>query len=123
MNEIQNEYLSVSKLDDCISLAFYIDTDKLMEIGEKLQEIDENAYMNGYNWEILLNCYIENNDPELADTYDADPEADMFAAYFDDSPEGEENAKAMAELIISLVENEEKLFEFVRSHGDEIEWD
>lgn len=123
MNEIQNEYLSVSKLDDCISLAFYIDTDKLMEIGEKLQEIDENAYMNGYNWEMLLNCYIENNAPELADTYDADPEADMFAAYFDDSPEGEENAKAMAELIISLVENQEKLFEFVRSHGDKIEWD
>ncbi len=123
MKEYPYDYISVDKFDDCIVLDFYIEYDKPMDIGEKLQEIDENAYMHGDNWRALLDCYIENYVPELSGTYDPDPEAGTFAAYFEDSPEGEKNAEAMAEIIISLVEDEEKLFDFVRTHSDEIEWD
>ncbi|MBR3901800.1 MAG: hypothetical protein IKJ60_09695, partial [Ruminococcus sp.] len=52
--------ISIEEFEDSISLVFYIENDKVMAIGEKLQEINENAYMNGYNWEAVLNCYIEN---------------------------------------------------------------
>lgn len=118
-----NDYVKIIKLDDCISLAFYIENDNIMSLGEKLEDANENAYMNGYNWEALLNCYIEQNAPELSDTFDSDPEAGMYAAYFENSPEGEANAEKLAKLITSLVEDEEKLIEFVEEYGDDIEWD
>lgn len=118
-----NDYVKILKHDDSIDVVFYIENDNIMALGEKLEEINENAYMNGYNWEALLNFYIEQNAPELSDTFESDPEAGMYAAYFEDSPEGEENAEALAKVIVSLVENEEKLFDFVREFGDEIEWD
>ena len=117
------EYLKLIKFDDSVLLTFYIDNAKVMSIGEKLEEIDENAYMNGYNWEALINCYIELNASELVDTFETDSEAGMYSADFEDSDEGNANAEALAKIIMSLVENKETLFDFVRSHGDEIEWD
>lgn len=118
-----NDYLKIIKQDEFIDLIFLIENDNIMAIGEKLEGVNENAYMNGYNWEAVLNCYIEQNAPELFGTYDTDSEAGMYAAYFENSPEGEKNAEAMAELITSLIENEEKLIEFVEEYGDDIEWD
>lgn len=117
------DYVEIDKFDDCYELDFYIEEDKIMAIGEKLEEINENAFMNGENWGILLDFYIEKNAPELIDTYEPDPEAGMYAASFENSPEGEKAAQSMADIIISLVENEDKLIDFVREFGDEIEWD
>lgn len=117
------DYLKLINFDDSVSLTFYIENEKVMAVGEKLEKINENAFMNGYNWEALLNCYIELNAPELAGTFETDSEAGMYSADFENSDEGKSNAEAMSEIIVSLIENEEKLFDFVRSHGDEIEWD
>ncbi len=117
------DYINIEKLDDCFDLAFYIEAEEVMAVGEKLEEINENAYMNGENWGVLLDFYIEKNAPELIDTYEVDAEAGMYAASFENSPEGEKAAQAMADIIISLVENEDKLLDFVRKFGDEIEWD
>ncbi|MBO5163739.1 MAG: hypothetical protein J6B75_04760 [Ruminococcus sp.] len=117
------EYININRFDDCIDLAFYIDMEKVMSVGRKLEEINENAYMNGENWGILLDFYIEKNAPELIDTYEPDPEAGMYSAMFENSPEGEKAAQAMADIMISLVEDENKLIDFVSEFGDEIEWD
>ncbi len=117
------EYVNISKFDDYIDLAFYIDMEKVMAVGGKLEKINENAYMNGENWGILLDFYIEQNAPELTGTYEPDAEADMYAASFENSPDGEKAAQAMADIIISLVEDENKLIDFVSEFGEEIEWD
>ena len=63
---------------------------------ERLEEINENAYMNGYNWEALLSCYAEHYCPELLDSFEPDSEAGMYAAVFEGSPEGEKNAEKLA---------------------------
>lgn len=117
------EYLNISKYDDCIDLAFYIDMEKVMAVGEKLEDINEYAYMNGENWGILLDFYIERNAPELTGTFESDVEAGMYAASFENSPEGEKAAQSMADIIISLIEDENKLIDFVSEFGEEIEWD
>lgn len=117
------EYVKVTENDDSIDLAFYIDYDEIMAIGEELAEINEDAYMNGYNWEALLNCYIEKNEPELVDTFETDSEGGMYAAYFEKSEQGRRNAEALKGVIMSLIEDKEKLFEFVRKNGEDIEWD
>lgn len=117
------EYVNITKYDDYIDLAFYIDMEKVMAVGSRIEKISENAYMNGENWSILLDFYIEQNAPELTGTYDADPEADMYAASFENSPEGEKAAQSMADIIISLVEDDKKLIDFINRFDDEIEWD
>lgn len=117
------KYVNINVFDDCIDLAFYIDMEKVMKVGKKLEEINENAYMNGENWGILLDFYIEQNVPELIGTFETDTEADMYAAMFENSPEGEKAAHSMADIIISLIEDENKLIDFVSKFGGEIEWD
>lgn len=54
---------------------------------------------------------------------DSDPEAGTYAAYFEESEENEEKAKRFANIIISLIENEEEIYKILREKGDEIEWD
>lgn len=117
------EYICINKLDDCIDLVFYIDMERVMAVGEKLEEINENAYMNGENWGILLDFYIKQNVPELIGTFESDAEAGMYAASFENSPEGEKSAQSMADIIISLIEDENELIDFVSEFGEEIEWD
>ncbi len=95
------DYVKINKFDDCIEFEFYIEEDEIMAVGEK----------------------IKKNAPELINTYEVDAEAGMYAATFENSPEGEKAAQAMAEMIISLVEHEDKLIDFVSEFGDEIEWD
>lgn len=117
------DVVNVIKFDDSISISFNIEDEKILAIGEKMNEINDEAYMNGYNWEAFFNYYLEKNGPELLDGMDTDPEAGMYSAYYDLTPENEIKAQKFAEIIKSLIENEQELFRIVRDEGDLIEWD
>lgn len=118
-----DEYVKVFTVEDVVDVAFYIEDPKVLAIGDKMNEINEEAYMNGYNWEAFLNYYLKQKAPELLEDMDCDPEAGMYAAYYPASAENEKKAKKLAETIAHLIENEEELYQIVRDHGDEIEWD
>lgn len=121
---VSNEYLSVypNGYGD-VTVYFEIESDIPFAIGEKMEEINENAYMNGYAWDGLLRYVMSQRCPELLETIQTDCEAGTYVAYFPESKSGVENAKKLGNLIISLIENEEELYRIVREHGDEIEWD
>lgn len=97
--------------------------EKPLAVGRKMNEINEEAYMNGYNWDAFLNYYLAENAPDILKSIDSDPEAGTYAAYFEESEENEEKAKRFANIIISLIENEEEIYKILREKGDEIEWD
>lgn len=118
-----DDYVKVFVNEDVIDVAFYIESSKVLAIGVKMNEVNEEAYMNGYNWEAFLNYYLEQNAPELLEDLDCDPEAGMYAAYYPLSAENEKKGQKFGELIAHLIENEEELLQIVREHGDEIEWD
>ncbi len=90
------DYVKVSKTDDWIGVWFYNENDKPFAIGEKMCEINEYAYMNGYNWDAYYGTISEEN---------------------------EKKARRFAEIIVSLIENEDELYRIVRENGDDIEWD
>lgn len=117
------DIVNINKFDDSISITFNIEDEKVMAIGEKMNEINDEAYMNGYNWEAFFNYYLEKNAPELTDGMDTDPEAGMYCAYYDLTPENEVKAQKFAEIIYSLIDNEEELYRIVREDGGSIEWD
>ena len=93
------------------------------EVEKTMNEINEGAYMNGYNWDAFFNYYLEENAPDILESLESDPEAGSYAAYFEDTAENEQKAKRFADIIISLIENEEEIYKILREKGDEIEWD
>lgn len=117
------DYVKILKYGKIINLTFYIEYDKPFEIGEKMNEIYDKAYMNGYNWEAFLNYYLEKNSPEVLEGLEMDPEAGIITAYYDNTLENEEKAEKLKNIIIDLIENEEKLYKALKDEGSKINWD
>lgn len=118
-----NEYVKISKYGEQILVIFDNEEDKPFLIGEKMCELREEAYMNGYNWDAFFQYYLENNAPDILDGLESDPEAGSYAAYYEDTPENEVKAQKFAEIICYLIEHEEEIYKIITEQGDEIEWD
>lgn len=58
--EIQNyDYIRIFNHDDgSIALYFDIENDKILGIGDEMNEMVEDAYMNGYNWDAFLHSSL-----------------------------------------------------------------
>ncbi len=117
------KYLNVERLDDNISITFYIEQDEVMEVGNRMEEINSNAYMNGYNWAAFLDSYLETNEPELLGDLETDPEAGMYSAYYPYSEENEGKANRIGEIICELIESPDELYKFLEEYGEDIAWD
>ena len=78
------DYYNVSIYDDYISISLYLEYEEVEKIAGKMEEANADAYMNGYNWEMFLNKYLEYNAPEILDVIDPDSEAGMYSAYIND---------------------------------------
>lgn len=120
-----NDYVAKIKHENSnsISVCFYIEQDKILAIGDKMNELDENAYMNGYNWGAFLNRYLEVNHPDILQEMESDPEAGMYVAYYKATPENEKKADHLLNVIKDFVENESKIYDFVKTESEHIEWD
>ena len=118
------DYLFIMNHDDgSASLSFNIEDEDILALGEEMNEVREEAYMNGYNWDAFLNYYLAVNAPEILEDMETDPEAGTYAAYFENGVANEDKVKRLAEIIVYLVENKEVIFKILRENGDEIEWD
>lgn len=119
------DYVGISRYEEGnqIGVVFNVTDDKPFAVGEKMTEIDENAYMNGYNWEAFFNFYLAETAPELLDGIETDPEAETYAAYYELNEENEKKAERFVKIIESLIEEETELLRIVRERGGEIEWD
>ncbi len=121
------DYLKVVAVENCanVSVCFDVEAPKPYALGEKLYTLNEQAYMNGYNWEALLICCLEHNLPDLLEGLESDPEAGSYVALYENTPKNLEKANRLADFIAYLVEDEEDLCQLVREDGEtiEIEWD
>lgn len=117
------DYVKVIDHGDTVSVAFYIEEERILELGERIAEEFDDVEMNGYNWDAVLTLYMEKYARNLLNEMESDPEAGMYAAYYDNTPENRVRANALAELIRDLVEEESDLTAFLREYGDEVEWD
>lgn len=122
-DRIMADYVKIYKSENEIDVWFDNENDKPFAIGEKMNEICEEAYMNGYNWDAFFHYYLSENAPDILEGMDSDPEAGSYAAHFALSEENEKKAERFVGLIRSLIENEEELYRIVREKGEEIEWD
>lgn len=114
-------FISKSDNNDEISIVFNIEADEVMAIGEKMESINENAYMNGYNWEAFLNSYLKINQPDLLIGLDTDSEAGTYVALY--IKKDEARADQLIEVIKTLISTPDRIYSFLEEHGEEIEWD
>lgn len=119
------KYTAIIKHDESkqISVCFYIEQDRILSIGDKMNKINDQAYMNGYNWEAFINFYLKQNEPDLLKGMGSDPEAGMYVAYYELTPENLIKSEKLVAVFQNLIDNEEKIYEIVEEHGAEIEWD
>ncbi len=117
------DYLAVIKHEDSLSICFYIENEKPFAVGNKMHELHEGAYMNGYNWEAFFNYYLAKHNPIILNGMETDPEAGMYVAYYELNADNEEKAQQLAKVIEDLIENEEKLYQLIKEDGDKIVWD
>lgn len=124
LHALEHEYVKVYENDEgSIVLLFMIEADKPLAVGERMNDIKEEACMNGYNWEAFFNYYLEKHAPDILEGMDTDPEAGTYTAYFDNTKENKQKAKRFADIIISLIENEKELYKILRKSGNDIEWE
>lgn len=123
INEQLPSYVNIYDGEDHWSITFQNEDEKPYRVGQKMEEINPEAYMNGYNWEIFLTYYLTKYEPQLKIDLDHDPEAGSYFAYYPRTDECLIRAKNYCELIAELIENEEKILQIVRNEGDIIEWD
>lgn len=116
------DFANVIKDENNISIYLAVDG-KVLKIGEKMNEINDDAYMNGYNWEAFFNYYLPKYAPDIMAGMNTDSESGTYVVYYDLTSENEKKANKFAEIINKLIENEEELCRIVREDGDEIEWD
>lgn len=109
-----SESSSVEIIDDAnfesISVSLYIESELLMGIGAKMNELDERAHMNGYNWEAVLKLFLKASHPQLVEGLVCDPEAGMLVASYHRSDTNRAKAKKLHRILIDLIENEEQLY-------------
>jgi len=106
-----------------ITISFYIDHEQPAAVANAIHKKLPDVEMNGYNWDAVLVCYLEENQPDLLTDFDSDPEAEMYTAMYSDTPENRERADALCALLEELCEDEEILCSFVQEYADEIAWD
>ncbi|KAF2337007.1 Imm51 family immunity protein [Flavobacterium daemonense] len=89
----------------CISICFFIEQDIVMEMGKKIKKTVSNSFgkfiirlfpnvalMNGYDWEVFINYYLQKNHPDVLLNMETDPETGMFVAFYSFSIENEKKA-------------------------------
>ncbi len=119
-----SDLVAMHEYDTYIGISFDAGEEPIIQIGEKMNEICDEAYMNGYNWEAFLNSYLSENAPDILEELDTDPEAECYNAainHIDD--EGREMAKRLKDMIEDLFANEEKIYAYLEENAGEIEWD
>ena len=121
MNNV--DYVSISKNDKYVSVVFNIESDKVFDIGEKMSEINEEAYMNGYNWEVFFDYYLGEEAKDVKEGLNHDPEAGLYVGYYDLTEVNIKKAEKFMEIIIDLIEDEKTLYEYIENNGENIPWD
>lgn len=126
------DYIKVSKYEDntpdkeqvsVIAVNFLIEWDKPFAIGEKMNEINEEAYMNGYNWGAFINYYLSKHAPDVLAGLIDDSEAGTYVAVYELTSENEIKANKLVEIIRNLIENENELYRIIREESKSIQWD
>lgn len=106
-----------------IYLSMNVTDKKIMKMGEKINKINGSAYMNGYNWGILLQYYLSNVEPDIMSNLKIDPEAETLNLTISYLEGSNDNTEGFIKIIENLFNENDILFDFVLKNYTKIDWD
>ncbi|MEM6796389.1 MAG: Imm51 family immunity protein, partial [Acidobacteriota bacterium] len=74
-------------------------------------------------WEILIQHYLGQKAPGLLKKVEADPEAGMYTASMELTPQNVETLKELEAHLRTMLADEETLMGYLDIHEEDIEWD
>lgn len=118
---MEQDYLDFYEHNGDVVLTINVDSDYLIKIGKEIEELCNEAYMNGYNWEVFIYFYIFKRSEELLNGLQFDSEAAMFVAIYEKKQK--KSAKKLYELFSMLLENPKEIHDFLKQYCNEIKWE
>lgn len=106
-----------------VSATLSVTAPEVMELGQRINDRFEEAYMNGYNWEAVVIRYLREVDPDLSRELAFDAEASMMTASLVHSEQSVARMRAVESHLRAMLADGDALIEFIEQHRTEIEWD
>ncbi len=103
------------------SIIFDLTDSNLMRISSKIEEIEPDVYMNGYNWEKLIQAMLSDCAPELLNGLEFDSDANTFIAYYGSNKLN--NFLQLQAILAKWLEAPEELYQFVKKNGSVLDWE
>ncbi|WP_232088955.1 Imm51 family immunity protein [Streptococcus suis] len=103
------------------SIIFDLTDSNLMRISSKIEEIEPDVYMNGYNWEKLIQAMLSDCSPELLNGLEFDSDANTFIAYYGSNKLN--NFLQLQAILAKWLEAPEELYQFVKKNGSVLDWE
>ncbi len=108
---------------DFVSVELNIEAPDVMAIGGKMQEMNPEAYMNGYNWDAFIDHYLKVRHDFMLTGKQSDPEAGAYLALYPNDELGNKMALKLGQLLNHLIAKPELIYAFMEEEGDGVEWD
>lgn len=105
-----------------VSVELNIEAADVQTVGEKMQAINQEADMNGYNWDAFFDRYLAIVHPEMREGLERDPEINIYLALYENTAEGNRKAERLALILNRLIANPERIYAYMREDGDGVEW-
>lgn len=75
-------YVLIVKIENNFFVCFYNSLEKVVVIVKKMNEINEEVYMYGYNWEVFFNYYLFKYVLDVLEGMGFDLEVGMYVVYY-----------------------------------------
>ncbi|RYD51944.1 MAG: hypothetical protein EOP52_07100 [Sphingobacteriales bacterium] len=114
-------FVSQHEHDSQISVYFNIEAPDVLAVGQQMEAIAPQAYMNGYNWDAFLTHYLRTQHPSLLSGLETDSEAGTYVALYKKT--NALKAAQLVEIIQDLISQPDKIYVFLEAEANDIEWD
>jgi hypothetical protein len=104
-----------------ISVYFNIEAPEVMAVGQQMEAIAPQAYMNGYNWDAFLTHYLRIQHPALLSGLETDSEAGTYVGLYKKADAAK--AAQLVAIIQELISNPAPIYTFLQAEANDIEWD
>ncbi len=119
--KVGKTFIKINTEEDFITLTFNIGHDTVMEVGNKMEEINSSAYMNGYNWEIFIDYYFTKHDPKVLEEISTDSESGMYVAMYPTNDVNRKKANKLRRVMNKLIKEKTELYRIVKE--EDINWE
>ena len=105
-----------------VSVELNIEAPDVQAIGDKMQTINQEADMNGFNWDAFMDRYLAMTYPEMREGLERDPEINIYLGLYENTEIGNKKARILAAILNKLISKPEIIYDYLREDGDGVEW-